>query len=98
MKNGKKPEMRTVTPAALNLASVVLFAVSASLGATGAVASDTGQANKVCSQTAKLALKACGNDVKDNYLIAQAKCLNITDANEQTSCLNDAKSTRQDDQ
>jgi hypothetical protein len=97
MKNGKKPEMRTVTPAALNLASVVLFAVSASLGATGAVASDTGQANKVCSQTAKLALKACGNDVKDNYLIAQAKCLNITDANEQTSCLNDAKSTRQDD-
>ena len=35
--------------------------------------------------------------MKDNYLIAQAKCLNLTDANEKATCLTDANSTRQDD-
>ncbi len=51
----------------------------------------------MCSQTSQIAYNACGNDVKDNYLIAQAKCLNLTDANEKATCLADANSTRQDD-
>jgi hypothetical protein len=46
-----------------------------------------------CSQTAQLAYKACGYDVQDNYLIAQANCLNVTDATEKKACLADARST-----
>jgi hypothetical protein len=83
----------------LNAVIAILIGAGAAFTAADVVAGQKGQGNQgqVCSQTAKLAFKACGNDVKDNYLIAQGKCLNITDANEKTSCLADAKSTSQDD-
>ena len=88
--------------ASLNLAIVALLAG----GATGVAADgkdqegDHGQAGKgggVCSKTARLGFTACGNDVQDNYLIGQAKCLNLTNANEKDTCLDDAKSTRQEE-
>jgi hypothetical protein len=97
MKKSQKPDLIVAVPAAVNLAGAVLLAVAASFAATDAVAGGKAQTNRVCSQTAKVAFKACGNDVKDNYLIAQAKCLNLTDATEKSNCLADARSTRQDD-
>jgi hypothetical protein len=80
----------------LNLAIAVLLAGGMSLGTTDAAAGG-GKTDKVCTQTASIAFKACGNDVKDNYLIAQGKCLNVSDAAEKSTCLADAKSTAQDD-
>jgi hypothetical protein len=80
----------------LNLAIAVLLAGGMSVGTTDAAAG-SGKTDKVCTQTASIAFKACGNDVKDNYLIAQGKCLNLTDAAEKATCLADAKSTSQDD-
>jgi hypothetical protein len=50
-----------------------------------------------CAKTTQVAYKACGYDVQDNYLIAQAKCLNVTDATDKATCFADAKSARQDD-
>lgn len=73
----------------------ILIAAGMALPPAGAIAGQKG--SKVCSQTAKLAFAACGNDVQNNYLTARAKCLNITDANDHSSCLKDAKSTKQDD-
>jgi hypothetical protein len=60
---------------------------------------DHGQAGKgqVCAQTAQVGFTACGKDVQDNYLVAVAKCLNLTNGDEKETCLADAKSTRQDE-
>ncbi len=58
-----------------------------------------GQAGQggVCAKTSNLGFVACGNDVQDNHLIAVAKCLNLTNTDEQATCLEDAKSTRRDE-
>jgi hypothetical protein len=80
----------------LNLAIVVLLAGGAAIGATDAAAGSQGNTDKVCAQTSKVAFKACGKDVQDNYLIAKAKCLNLT-ADEQDTCLADAKAVRGDE-
>jgi hypothetical protein len=66
----------------------------------GAAAKSRGgrsKGDRTCSQTARIASKACGDDVKDNYLIAQAKCLNVTDPTENSACMADANSTSQDE-
>jgi hypothetical protein len=83
--------------ARLSRSTVIATLVAAATAFTAARAVAGGKGEKVCTQTTKVALKACGRDVKDNYLIAQAKCLNITDANEMSSCLADAKSAREDE-
>jgi len=81
----------------LNLAIAVLLAGGAAIGTTDAVAGGQGNLDKVCAQTAKLAIKACGKDVQDNYLIAQAKCQNLTNADDSNACLADAKSVLKDE-
>jgi hypothetical protein len=52
---------------------------------------------QVCSMTSQIAYKACGDDVQDNYLIALAKCLNVTDPTEKRACFADARSASQDE-
>jgi hypothetical protein len=81
----------------LNLAIVVLLAGGACFGMTDAAAGSQGKTDKVCAQTTKVAFKGCGKDVQDNYLIAQAKCLNLANPDEQDTCLTDAKSVREDE-
>jgi hypothetical protein len=56
-----------------------------------------GGKGQVCSQTTQLAYNACGEDVSDNYLIAQAKCLNVTDMHEKRTCQRDAISARREE-
>jgi len=51
----------------------------------------------VCSNTAKVLNTACGYDTGDNYNVAVAGCMNITDPEAQQSCLDDATETRDDD-
>jgi len=89
----------------LNLVIVAVLASGAVFGATEAAARDNGEdahggwggQRWTCSKTTQVAYQACGHDVKDNYLVAQAKCLNVTDTTEKATCLADAKSTRRDD-
>lgn len=86
----------------LSLAVVPLIAMGVALtsseaGAHGRHREGGGRAARVCSTTARVAYKACGKDVQDNRLIAEAKCLNVSDADERDACFEDARSTSQDE-
>ena len=81
----------------MNLAIVVLLAGGVAFGVTDAAAGGQGKTDKVCAKTSKVAFKACGKDVQDNYLIAQSKCQNLTNADEQDTCMADARSVRGDE-
>jgi len=48
----------------------------------------------VCSQTTRLAFAACGNEVQDDFLVATAICVNISDRQDRRECLREAKNTR----
>jgi hypothetical protein len=60
----------------------------------------SGHANgsgNVCSNTAKVLRTACAFDTGDNYRVATAACMNITDPDARASCFDDANTTRADD-
>ena len=96
-----KQDFPTVGPvrASLNLAIMAVLAAGAAFGATAVSAHDKDQKGqgRVCAKTAQLGFTACGKDVEDNYLIARAKCLNLTNADEKDTCLDGAKEARQDE-
>ncbi len=50
-----------------------------------------------CTQTANLLFTACGNDVKDNFSVARAICLNEPDQADRAQCNADAQATRDED-
>ena len=50
-----------------------------------------------CTRTARVARDACGNDVRDNFLITQGRCLNTSNAGDRAECLDNARQTRADD-
>jgi hypothetical protein len=56
-----------------------------------------GRDDRTCSVTALIAYRACGTDVQDNALIAEAKCLNVTDPALKATCVTDARATRQEE-
>ena len=43
-------------------------------------------AENKCSQTSKAALRACRNEIRDDYFIAVGNCLNLLSVEEQESC------------
>ena len=46
---------------------------------------------KYCTKTASLAAKACKSEIKDDYWVEKANCLNITDSGDRSECDADAK-------
>lgn len=72
-------------------ASVLLMGLVVCLVPTRVIATD------FCSQTADLVFRACGHEAEDDFLIASAKCINISDQAERGECFADAKSTRSED-
>jgi hypothetical protein len=54
-------------------------------------------AKKSCSATAQAALSACKNSAQSDQQNAIGLCRNVSDSTEQKTCLQDAKSTFQDD-
>ncbi len=54
------------------------------------------QMGKFCSQTATLAFNACGSEIKDDYAIGMAICLNVSDNDDREECAADAMETRQE--
>jgi hypothetical protein len=53
-----------------------------------------GDKDRFCSQTAQLAFAACGNEVQDDYLVASAICLNISDRRDRKECSREADTTK----
>jgi hypothetical protein len=41
---------------------------------------------RFCSQTAKVVFKACGKELEDDFLIATANCINVSDREERKEC------------
>jgi hypothetical protein len=56
----------------------------------------TALASGVCTHTADMIAKACSNEVQDDYWTAQGICENLTDAEEQATCQDEAAGDRQD--
>ena len=77
-----KPKILQFNAAIILLGCLSLVSVDAGAG--------QGEA-KYCSHTTHLAYKACRNDVRDNFWESKAKCINISDDEERSECLLEAK-------
>lgn len=73
----------------LKTATLVLAACSMGLSVSDTEAA--GGNKKYCSKTASLASKACISEIKDDYWIAKAICLNTPDKGDRAECDADAK-------
>ncbi|MGQ0592778.1 MAG: hypothetical protein ACT4QB_09045 [Gammaproteobacteria bacterium] len=51
---------------------------------------------RFCSATASAQFKACGKEVKDDFLVAQAKCINVSDPEERAACSAEAQTQRRE--
>src|SRR5205085_1766981 len=78
------------------LTSALVMVLMLSLMSIRAVAGDDDNVGKgkFCSQTANLLFHACGNEVRNDFLVASAKCTNVSDNEERTQCFADAKDSR----
>ena len=71
---------------------VSIFAVTLllCLAPTRAIASD------FCTQTANLIFTGCGHEAENDFLVASAKCLNISGQADRTACSAEAQASRSD--
>ena len=51
---------------------------------------------RFCSRTAKVAFRACRNEVKDDYWIAIGNCINVSDADEREECWTEARAEKKE--
>jgi hypothetical protein len=49
-----------------------------------------------CSRTAKAVFRACQNEVRDDFFIAKASCINESDDAERAQCFVDARASRRE--
>jgi hypothetical protein len=79
--------------------SLGLMAVATLVAETGAApraSSVRGSMRRPCSATAAALYVACKAQTVDDAFVAKAKCLNVTDAQDRTQCLNDLETERAD--
>ena len=69
------------------------IAIGCVLGAGSALAAGDG---RFCSATANDQFKACGKEVKDDFFVAHAKCVNVSDPGEREACLAEAQAQRRE--
>ncbi|MGH9367855.1 MAG: hypothetical protein ACRD3M_09305, partial [Thermoanaerobaculia bacterium] len=55
-----------------------------------------GDKKRFCSQTANLLFRACGHEVQDDFWVASAKCVNVSDPVERAECSAEAKESRRE--
>ncbi len=72
---------------------VAIVAIGYVLGAGTALAGGDG---RFCSATANDQFKACGKEVKDDFFVAHAKCVNVSDPGEREACLAEAQAQRRE--
>jgi len=53
-------------------------------------------ASDFCSMTARTLFSACGNQVQDDWLVASARCINVSEDQERAECRADATQERRD--
>jgi hypothetical protein len=53
-----------------------------------------GNSRKYCSETAELLFNACGGEVRNDFWVASAVCLNLSDKAERNECYAEARSSR----
>jgi len=75
-----------------SLTTLALAAIPAYAG-HGKQDHDDNNQPAVCSSTTRLALKACRNDVQDNYYVQLGKCQNESDNADRAACIEEAKAT-----
>lgn len=85
----------TVLASALGMA-LVIFLVPMRGGANGDVQANCSDKATCCSRTAHAVFRACENEVQDDYWIAVAICINLSDDAEQAQCSADAKASRRE--
>jgi len=51
---------------------------------------------RYCSATAKALFRACRNEVQDDFFVAQAICINVSDDAERAECFADARASRRE--
>jgi len=85
-------EARAATP----LATLQAVALIVGLGLSGGSVCAGGNQPAFCSQTADAALKACRAEVTDDYWIATANCINITNRTKRRACSNNAHEELED--
>ncbi|MDH3237105.1 MAG: hypothetical protein OEM42_01060 [Deltaproteobacteria bacterium] len=76
-----------------------VFALSIALGVRPGIAHGDSDEDggRFCSRTAWLAFAACGNEVRDDSLVADAICVNISDKEDRKECIREAKRTRKEE-
>lgn len=84
--NGKRKHMRLL--AILLLTVVTVFFT---MGEAALAKKKKKNKNRFCTQTAKVAYKACLFEIGDDYNIAVANCINVSDDGDRAECFNDAK-------
>jgi hypothetical protein len=57
-------------------------------------ATTTDDGGGFCSRTANLLFEACGHDVLDEFLVASAKCVNVSSGAERETCSEEARAAR----
>lgn len=82
----------------LRAAAALAAAAACALAAPGAAARDDDDSHdadppdrRYCTMTAGLLHIACGFEARDDLFVTQAKCLNIGDARERTTCRQEAR-------
>ena len=85
----------------LSRAAALCGAVALALAATAGFAQDDDDDDfpalndpRTCSATAGMLFAACGFELRDDYLVAKAKCINLVDAARRSECLREARQAR----
>ena len=79
------------------VALFVVFVGPGLLQLDGSQALAKKKGKKICNATARAAAKACQHEVADDYSIAVGNCINLSDRDERSECLQDAKADFKDD-
>ncbi|MDH3791529.1 MAG: hypothetical protein OEU09_22360 [Rhodospirillales bacterium] len=102
LSNDSRPHRsRNRTPGrrSMGLASWLATALLASVLTLGAFAQDAVSGDrdndgKFCTATVEAALEACGNEVRDDFWIAQSNCINVSNPGDRNKCFKLAEEER----
>jgi hypothetical protein len=90
-----RPRRRRITPYILGLlAALLVVGLSTDSDAQNARGNPHKRAG-FCTRTAKAALTACGNEVRSDFWIAIANCINVLDDQERKACEVDASEAKE---
>ncbi len=82
--------------------AAILCSLTCSLGTgvAGATGADDDESEpsdgRTCSASVNLLFRACGHETRDDYLVAQAKCLHLADPFKRSECKGQARAARRE--